>query len=479
MNARAKAFPLSAHWDITLKNTAYSPWQRARLCDNEIELRWIDPNSRSGQFLMLVDQATGPKAADGPGYDGFWTSGPGKSVLSQSSRNSRQASRLWIGLPRDSREIVQSDIETWHAKLKADPVSGAKLRARLSRITVIIGPSIPEVTGGMGQEEACMVPRVEDGRLIAFIVMINHPQPRMTRLQEQEWLRCALAHELEHVWQFLAASDSKFELPWATVSEMCAVYAEHRDHPRATAYLSFGPEYLRRLPDGLLTGSAVGEIERPYWWFPLIQHLEQCRAEIHRELWTRKCDLSKERVERGPWLFVDELLRERDSSLVREWIRFCQLAVRPASSQVADAIRDRYPARLPTIAVDLTAVSREEGYRAEWEFRVLSGHWIRVLLDPGSTWKLEWEVEQSMQDAEFSISTCTSRHQWREVLHQRGDHRGSLALEGPGPQATQDILFVHAFAPDMSRLYDRVGEGRVQSLDPAWLTVRFARLAAT
>ncbi|MCX6854683.1 MAG: hypothetical protein NTV80_07230, partial [Verrucomicrobia bacterium] len=277
-----------------------------------------------------------------------------------------------------------------------------------------------------------------------FLIALTYPQPFRSEEEKQDWLKAALTHELEHVWQLLAIGDTLVEPPWLGIIEMCAVYAEHIAHSSLRCYQEWAFDFLCNLSMGLVNSGIVPDSPAPYWAFPFIHHLETTLPGIHRDLWTDPDMKTSRHVSQGPWMALDALLRAKSTSLKQEWNAFCQSVVVPSPESLPYILQERMPERHPTFTLELQdPVCAPKG---DWPFPALSAHWIKVLSDPGKDWRLSWEFIAQRDNSELCVSISEDGRTWTSL-----DSTQSVTI--PAGSLLRHLLFVHASTPDFSNVY--------------------------
>ncbi len=411
--------------ELTLENTSSPPWQRELLFPG-VEFRWIPEQPPAGEYLMKLRSAH--------------RAGPRTSVLDD------QASVLWVGLPKEDEDKLRSAICRW-CQGHLQPLLSAT--GREAEITIILGPDLANITGETEQIEAFMHPRQLGPARFHFLMGLNFPQLERTKDQEAGWLRTALVHELEHVWQILTLGNTLLAKAWRALAEMCAVYAEYKLCPEENTFLEFGSDFVRRLPCGLVNahleeGPAIRRVD-PYWTFPFIEHLEDFAPGIYRDIWTSI--RSSNVLVHGPWVALDEFLKKRGSCLPAQWIEFCCCLFAPRPGSSINSIHDRFPARLPTLRIDLTDSLPTQDLAWKWRLWPLSAHWIQVkALGGRGPRSLTWQCVGAAWDGDPDL------HVW--IRRPNGVWQSATSPVRLDPaDGSCDILLIDSAVPDLFSIF--------------------------
>jgi hypothetical protein len=430
--------------ELTLANTDAPPWRKEVVYPG-VELRWIPEAPLAGEYLMKLQ--------------------PASVVNPRTCLLDNQASVLWVGLPDECELQLRDDIRQWceeHLRPLLSP------NGRRVEVTIVLGPDLANVTGGLENMEAFTLPRrTSPEPCFHFLIGLNYPQANRTEEQESGWLRTALVHELEHVWQLLTLDNTGFAEPWLALAEMCAVYAERKHCQDEKTYLDFGSDFLRRLPCGLLNahpedGSAVRRVE-PYWTFPFIEHLEQCAPGIYRAIWSYTVE-HPEVLAHGPWFALDQYLKDRGSSLSEEWIGFCRSLFEPPFGSSIESIHSRFPTRLPTLRIDLSDSLPATVFSWQWRLWPLSVHWIHVRCAGGEPRILTWECPSSLleENLNFHTSVRSGGGAW---------HIATGAIRLDPAQSSWDILLIDCVVPDLFAVF-AAGRRPLFALDARQLCIQ-------
>ncbi|RBP38647.1 hypothetical protein DES53_111167 [Roseimicrobium gellanilyticum] len=375
--------------------------------------------------------------------------------------------QVWMGIERDDLLRIEELLSAWEQEMSD---AYAWQFERLAHVYVIICTDLQELTelndegDELGESEAFVLPYLDsdDCRQLSFLLMIPYPQPFRSREAEVDWLLDVTVHELEHIWQFLTIGTDNVGAAWRDFSEMCAMKAEQSRHPGSRSFLDYGLAFQTRFPQGVLSRQTVDGMIRVldkvenarkthpiYWYFPfLIQIDEKLKSACGlkdgcRAIW-RQWRGTDGKVN-SPWLLIDESLQKQGYSLSREWVSFCQAALRPNSAgcEVVGAMNGRFTTRAPSWRVDMQ--STPPMTTLAFQSWPLGAHWVQFA-GQGKGRRLNWGPPSSNGFVE---------------IHMHDGNGGWSHLEVPGWEIPDnepyDFLVIHTHLPSPTRVPDFYG----------------------
>ena len=229
-----------------------------------------------------------------------------------------------------------------------------------------------------------------------FLIVLPLPQSERTALQEIEWLRAAVYHELEHVAQFCLRKDYLLLRAWRSFAEACAVAKEQDLAPGNPAALDYAHDFRSRLIHGL-TGPLA---EFGYHLYSFIQWIDRRHSGITDEVWR------DQKVRPGypdPLELLNEQLAAATpmTTLDAEWRSFCRMAVHGSRGGPLAPLLERHGRIIPTAVIDLQEIPgmlpwlRQEGtsYVLRLPVNYWSCHVIRFFNESSRTWTVTARID--------------------------------------------------------------------------------------